>query len=108
MRLIDALPLIDECEEMISIEDNHKVAPPSWANAEEEFLQRLLDAPTVDAVKVVRCMKCKHSDTECHKDGLRYCMRGIKSDDYDETGYIYPLEVIVRDDDFCSYGEKRF
>ncbi len=63
--------------------------------------------PKVDAVEVVRCKDCKHSDDECHKDGLRYCMRGIKADDYNETGYIYPVEEVVRDVDYCSYGERR-
>ncbi len=48
MRMIDIEPLVDECDELISIEWNHKVAPPSWADAEEEFKQRLLDAPTID------------------------------------------------------------
>ena len=64
-------------------------------------------APIIDAVPVVRCRDCKHSDAECHKDGLRYCMRGIRADDYNETGYVYPLEVVIRDDDFCSYGERK-
>lgn len=48
MRLIDIEPLIDECDELVSIEWNHKVAPPSWADAEEEFKQRLLDQPVID------------------------------------------------------------
>lgn len=50
-RLIDITPLVDECEECMSIEWNHKVHV-SWADAEEEFMQRLLDAPVVDAVEV--------------------------------------------------------
>lgn len=83
-------------------------------NGENEFvydtnavLESIDEQPTVDAVPVVRCKNCEHSDAECHKDNFRYCMRGIKGDDYNETGYIYPLEVIVRDDDFCSYGKRR-
>lgn len=44
-RLIDITPLIDECDEIIGIEWNHKVAPQSWADAEEGFRQRLLDTP---------------------------------------------------------------
>lgn len=51
-RLIDVEPLIDECDECINIEWNHKVAPVSWADAEEEFKQRLLDAPTIEAEPV--------------------------------------------------------
>ena len=52
-RLIDVEPLIDECDECINIEWNHKVAPVSWADAEEEFKQRLLDAPTIEAEPVM-------------------------------------------------------
>lgn len=48
MRLVDIEPLIDECDELVSIEWNHKVAPPSWADAEEEFKQRLLAQPVID------------------------------------------------------------
>lgn len=48
MRLINAEPLIDACGIMTSIDWNHKVAPASWADAEEEFMQRLLDAPAIN------------------------------------------------------------
>lgn len=85
--------------------------PESWSDGWDKAIDAAIcgldDIPTIDAVPVVWCKDCEHSDTECHKDNLRYCMRGIKGDDYNETGYIYPLEVIVRDDDFCSYGKRR-
>lgn len=75
MRLIDATPLIDECEEIISIEWNHKVSPSSWACAEEEFKQRLLDAPTIEAEPVRHgrwangvCLACGF-DLRCLTDG---------------------------------------
>ena len=51
-RLIDATPLIDECKECSAIEWNKGVYT-TWAEAEEDFMKRLLDAPTVDAVEVV-------------------------------------------------------
>lgn len=54
----------------------------------DAMIDGLKRKPQVDAVEVVRCKDCKHSDTECHKDGRRYCMRGIKANDYSETGYI--------------------
>lgn len=44
------------------------------------------DAPTVDAVPVVRCRECTHYN------GHRHC------------DYFYQA---VLDDDFCSYGERR-
>ena len=52
------------------------------------------DAPTVDAVEVVRCKDCKYY--EIGKDYLPYCNHcdgGIAD---------YP-----RKDDFCSYGERK-
>ena len=51
-RLIDATLLIDECRECMNIEWNKGVYA-TWAEAEEDFMNRLLDAPTVDAVEVV-------------------------------------------------------
>ena len=48
------------------------------------------EAPTVDAVEVVRCKDCKH----CRRDayGL-WCFN-----DYEHS---------LQPDDFCSYGERR-
>lgn len=56
---------------------------------------RLLDeAPTVDAVPVVRCKDCKHRGTDC-------CNFHIKGEPADE-------ELLQKlDNDFCSYGERR-
>ena len=96
MRLIDAGPLIDECEELLSIEWNQKVSPASWAVAEEEFLQRLLDAHTVDAVPVVRCKDClwyENLPLICH----------LHSQFYDGGRYW----DMFRPDDFCSDGERK-
>ena len=50
-------------------------------------------APTIDAVPVVRCKDCKHY--EIHKPKvLENCER---------NGYIIPMKP----DDFCSYGERK-
>ena len=96
MRLIDA----DNLTYHLTVNDEDKQV--FYVKSED-----IDEQPTVDAVPVVRCKNCEYSDAECHKDNFRYCMRGIKGDDYNETGYIYPLEVIVRDDDFCSRGKRR-
>ena len=50
------------------------------------------DAPTVDAVEVVRCRDCNHCDPENH-----HC------DHY--MGTVAPLSR--KPDDFCSYGERK-
>ena len=46
------------------------------------------NAPTIDAVEVVRCKDCKHYD----------------------GSYSYPIccrwEETIKPDDYCSYGEK--
>ena len=56
----------------------------------EEWLN---NAPTIDAVPVVRCRDCKHY--EIHKPKvLENCER---------KGYIIPMKP----DDFCSYGERK-
>ena len=46
------------------------------------------NAPSVDAVEVVRCKDCKH----CTEIGLPRCRRTRRN---------------ILDDDFCSYGERR-
>ena len=89
MRTIDAEPLEAQCKACINNKWNHLTAPLSWALAEESFLERLEEAPTIDAVPVVRCKDCKHyakSMTRCaHEEGLA-C----------------PDKM-----DFCSYGERK-
>lgn len=77
-RLIDANELIKE------------------ANADGAYgyvdAKQIAEAPTVDAVEVVRCRECKHCDPENH-----HC------DHY--MGTAAPLRR--KPDDFCSYGERK-
>lgn len=74
-RLIDANALIKE------------------ANADGAYgyvdAKQIADAPTVDAVEVVRCKDCKHRDPEDKR-----CDCGC-----------WHTPFTTRDDDFCSYGE---
>lgn len=80
MRLIDADALWDELTEDLEDGDVLYRIPPSYID----------DAPTVDAVPVVRCKDCKYykpDEYECGCDfagGLPYVKAG----------------------DFCSYGER--
>ena len=48
----------------------------------DELLNRICNAPTIDAVEVVRCKDCEH----------RTVWRSCQG---------------KREDDFCSYGERR-
>ena len=57
----------------------------------EEWLN---NAPTIDAVPVVRCRECKHRGTDD-------CIFHIKGEPADE-------ELLLKlDNDFCSYGERK-
>ena len=72
MRLIDANALIEEY-------DRVHVGEPGKAR------KLMADAPTVDAVEVVRCRDCKHrySDSWCEyvdDDDNFYCARGERKD----------------------------
>ena len=77
MRLIDADALIAEY-------DRVHVGKPGGARKLME------EAPTVDAVEVVRCKDCK-----------RYCKSAIGMDD------CLLLCVDVKPDDYCSHGERK-
>ena len=55
------------------------------------------DAPTVDAVPVVRCRECKHRRKSICGDGYQCC------NEY----YGMASGVALKDDDFCSYGERK-
>lgn len=88
-RLIDITPLIDDCDECMSIEWNHKVSV-SWADAEEDFKQRLLDAPVVDAVEVVRCKDCICHE-KCAIRGKVWCKKMCR---------------YMAEDGYCSEGKN--
>lgn len=53
------------------------------------------DAPTVDAVPVVRCKDCTYAEFVEGSEECLHCMT------------ITGLCTYVMDDDFCSYGERR-
>lgn len=59
-------------------------------SAAEKADKALREAPTIDAVPVVRCKDCKHY-TEPNID---YCE-------------LYGAMILCDKDDFCSHGERR-
>ncbi len=91
-RLIDANALSDEVDKSKHnnphprgmIRANHR-------NEHDHFLQMIYEAPTVDAVEVVRCKGCKYSE-----DG--FICRG--------TGFMIPPHPTYPEW-FCSCGERR-
>ena len=66
----------------------------------KEVLQVVEDAPTVDAVEVVRCRDCKwYMPGDLFTD-IMFCHR-LKKDNGKPAKYNYCA------DDFCSYGERK-
>lgn len=63
-------------------------------------LDDVFQAPTIDAVPVVRCRECKHYKefrTKRNRQIMRLCYRMGKHD----------MEYPVKPDDFCSRGERK-
>ena len=86
MRLIDA-------DRALEIVRDQRIAHPNAYHLTDYATLILREAPTVDAVEVVRGRDCKHY--EIHKPKvLENCER---------NGYIIPMKP----DDFCSYGERK-
>lgn len=85
MRLIDA----DRAMEIVR---NQGIAHPNAYHLTNYATLILREAPTVDAVEVVRCAQCKHFKRNLEND--TYCSS--------VNGLTDPEE-----DDFCSYGERR-
>lgn len=92
-RLIDANALADKVNEskynnphpqgMVRV--NHR-------NEHDHFLRMILDAPTVDAVPVVRCKDCISGHEQYYGGLIRCNVMGCGG---------------LKPDDFCSYGERR-
>ena len=83
-RLIDA-------NRAMEIVRNQAIAHPNAYHLTNYATLILREAPTVDAVEVVRCKDCKHyHDFETHFDCNHIC----------GMDYVQP-------NDFCSYGERK-
>ena len=104
MRLINA----DALMEKVSDRTKHipLYAPFKVCTADVVDLKFLLNSePTIEAVPVVRCRECKH-----YEESTGWCMK--HSHFVDSNGFFcYPYESpewkMFKEDDFCSYGERR-
>ena len=86
-RLIDADKLID------FIDVGHLRHSGELCYSETEVANRLLHAPTVDAVPVVRCKDCKYR---------------FKNNGHSRDGCpIIDANIWMDGDDFCSHGERK-
>ena len=96
-RLIDA-------DRALEIVRDQGIAHPNAYHLTNYAMLILREAPTVDAVEVVRCEKCKHAiwDEEIKM------WRCVESAEYDEEmgGYFGVCEYHYGDF-FCSYGKRK-
>ena len=84
MRLIDA----DKAMEIVR---DQGIAHPNAYHLTNYAMLILLEAPTVNAVEVIRCRECKyHEDTNV--TGFKHCCL---------------IDKTVRYNDFCSYGKRK-
>ena len=93
-RLIDA----DRLKERWTI-----ASPEPYNTDAAEVLASIEEAPTVDAVEVVRCKDCKYYRESEHpeRSGIKFCFRLMHPAEDRRIGYNFS------GDDFCSCGEKR-
>jgi hypothetical protein len=73
------------------IKDRNSFVPKRELHTVEEFMQILDEAPTIDAVPVVRCRDCRYHEDE--QPGMVYCPATV-------GGW-------VEDDWFCKGGERK-
>ena len=77
-----------------------------WDNRDEDVIWNLVqDAPTIDAVPVVRCKDCQHRGDDVH------CPMCFEEEiEWDDDGYTevdWILHDRTTDDGFCDRGERR-
>lgn len=76
------------------------VLPATYCAGWNGMLNIINDAPTIDAVPVVRCRECKfyrEFRTKRYNQLMCMCYRMGKHD----------MEHPVKPDDFCSYGQRK-
>lgn len=66
--------------------------------------EMIQDAPTVDAVEVVRCRDCKHCREKDRSEAFVYCENVVicTNDEVTADGWLPVFENY-----FCAYGERR-
>lgn len=89
MRLIDADALKVDWYDDYEMDDGDEYSYPYVSQYQID------NAPTIDAVPVVRCKECTYSETD--DMGFYYCVHGIIG------GYGVAFDA----DTFCSYGERK-
>lgn len=96
-RLIDADKRIEEIKKIYCDGCDNYGGVKCRACWVDDAMCLIDDATTVDAVEVVRCRDCKRCfkhTTKRNRQKMWICMRN-------------EVDVCVRPDDFCSYGERK-
>ena len=95
MRLVNADALLGELDKYNDLSAKYK---DDYLYGLQQRLETCIelveDAPTVDAVEVVRCKDCRFSDWYTTVNGKRYCY----CMEHGSSGH--------EEMDFCSYGER--
>lgn len=93
-RLIDA----DALHRKVKMETNPYGKPTIDYDSGVKVLEWIEQAPTVDAVPVVRCRECKHHcwvQEPCHGKSVHYC----------KLPHMSGIEIFK--EFFCYYGERK-
>lgn len=88
MRLIDGHALMESLQKAAS-----NTIKPDFAKDLLEAQRLTINAPTIDAVEVVRCKDCRHRVHDKERN-LYYCE-------------MYYGQGDVSDENFCQWGERR-
>lgn len=89
-----------------ALTDQIKILLWDRSKSREELAELVIGLIEEAGEEIVRCADCANC-IDAHDDGFMYCMRPVEGEDYSETGYCYPLEVLTGFCGFCSYGERR-
>ena len=100
MRLIDTNFILDDFLKRYTERERDGKLVFATCEIKQDFADMISNAPTVDAVTVVRCRECKYWKQSGSKAG----------NSFSEMEYIGGCEFTKycrRESDFCSYGERK-
>jgi hypothetical protein len=91
--------LIDADKVVFHYEGLSKIAPNDFAGIAEYFANQIKNAPTVDAVEIVRCMDCKYRKLSYDRYDVPYITCALS--DYPSNGFFHKAWF-----GYCNYGER--
>lgn len=82
--------------DLLKLNDFEILLGGSYKGLLQILLEKIEDAPTVDAVEVVRCKDCKY---QCYANYITVPFCGKMSD--------YGHEILAKDNFYCAWGKRR-